>query len=87
MSSWAPPGPILTPPFRYRANFPEYAVPGDYFDQNVPQVGSPFPYSVAVSCGGSPNASALDYTYGINGDNTAAPWTINLTYNLGSAGN
>jgi hypothetical protein len=81
------PGPLVTTPQRFRTNFSEYAVLGDYYDQNPPQAGESFPYSVAVSCGGTSDAPALDYTYGLSGDNSAAPYTIQLTYNLAAPGN
>jgi hypothetical protein len=48
----------------------------------APVASKLFPYSVAVSCGGTLSAPALDTTFVGNGDNTASGGTINLTYNL-----
>jgi len=73
-------------PERFRTNFQEYAVLGDYGDTSVPQSSAFFPFAVAVSCGGTFYAPVLDTTYLANGDNIASPGTINLTYNLKPAG-
>jgi hypothetical protein len=70
---------------RFRTNFQAYAILGD-FGTSSPQASASFPYSVAVSCGGTLDAPALDTTYVVNGDNAAATGTINLTYNLKPAG-
>jgi hypothetical protein len=68
-------------PERFRTNFQAYATLGD-FGSVAPQASAVFPYSVAVSCGGTLDAPALDPTYFANGDNSASGGTINLTYNL-----
>jgi hypothetical protein len=67
-------------PERYRTNFQEYAVLGDTNSSTAKQVGAFYPYYVAVSCGGTLNAPALDTT--VPGDNVAASGTIPLTWNL-----
>jgi hypothetical protein len=43
-------------------------------------VGAPFPYYVAVSCGGADLAPVLDKT--VSGDNVANMGVILLTWNL-----
>jgi hypothetical protein len=75
------PGQSPSAPERFRVNFSEYAVLGDQNAQG-PQVGAAFPYYVAVSCGGTSSAPALDTTYVANGDNAAKAGTVPLTYDL-----
>ena len=73
-------GPGPSPPGRYRTNFQEYAVLGLTFDDNPPQASAYFPYYVAVSCGGTQAAPAVDTS--VTGDNVAAPGTVPLSWNL-----
>jgi hypothetical protein len=72
------PGQSVSAPERYRTNFQEYAVLGDRTSNTV--VGAPFPYYVAVSCGGTLDAPAVDKT--VAGDNVAKQGVIPLTWNL-----
>ena len=72
-------GPSPSTPRRFRTNFSEYAVLGDR--SSTAQAGPSFPFYVAVSCGGTAAAPALDYTASSN-DNAANPNSIPLTWNL-----
>ena len=74
------PGQSVGAPERLRVNFQEYAMLGGRYDDNPPQVGIPFAYYVAVSCGGTSAAPSPDNT--VAGDNVAAADTIPLTWNL-----